>query len=345
MKAVVLQNGALNVEDIAEPEPGPGQLLVSTRTCGICGTDLHARHHLDTYLQGLAASGMALPVEETGKMVMGHEFCGEVIGRGPETPGRIADGRLVVALPFITGPQGAEYVGYSNRFPGGFAERIVVTEKLAFEVPNGLDAQRAAMTEPFAVGAHAVARASIGTEPCAIMVVGCGPIGLAVIAALKARGLGPVIGMDYSPGRRAFAEAMGADETVDAARETQASVWARHRAGRRGRRPIVFECVGRPGVVQAIIDEAPRNTKVVVVGNSLEPSAIDQVKAFNLELEIVFAMNYAPAEFGATLDDIAEGRIDTSSMLTGVVPPEGVDAAFTDLRDGERHAKILVSFE
>jgi len=88
----------------------------------------------------------------------------------------------------------------------------------------------------------------------------------------------------------------------------------------------------------------PRGSQVVVVGNSLEPSSIAQVKAFNLELEIVFAMNYSPAEFGGTLADIAEGRIDTGPMLTGTVPPEGVDQAFTDLRDAERHAKILVSF-
>ncbi|MCK9544538.1 MAG: zinc-binding dehydrogenase [Novosphingobium sp.] len=345
MKAVVLQNGTLAVEDVPEPAPGEGQLLLATRTCGICGTDLHARHHMDTYLQGLAAAGMPLPVDRDAGMVMGHEFCGEVIGRGPDTSGRIGDGRLVVALPFVTGAAGAEYVGYSNRFPGGFGERMVITEKLAFEVPNGLAARQAAMTEPFAVGAHAVARANIGMDPCAIMVVGCGPIGLAVIAALKAKGLGPVVGMDFSPGRRRFAEAMGADEVVDAGAETQASVWSRHGAGRKGRRAVVFECVGRPGVAQSIIDEVPRGAKVVVVGNSLEPCTLDQVKAFNLELEIVFAMNYSPGEFGATLADIADGRIDTAAMLTGIVPPEGVEQAFADLRDGERHAKIMVSFE
>jgi 2-desacetyl-2-hydroxyethyl bacteriochlorophyllide A dehydrogenase len=345
MKAVVLQDGALTMEDVPEPAPAEGQLLLSTRTCGICGTDLHARHHLDSFLQGLASSGSPLPTDPKGKVIMGHEFCGEVIGRGPSTSDRIGDGRLVVALPFLTGPRGAEYVGYSDQFPGGFAERMVITEKLAFEVPNGLPAEQAAMTEPFAVGVHAVARANIGSDPCAIMVVGCGPIGLAVIAALKARGLGPVIGVDFSAGRRRFAEAVGADEVVDAAAETQASIWARHGAGRRGRRAIVFECVGRPGVVQSIIDEVPRGTKVVVVGNSLEPSSIDQVKAFNLELEIVFAMNYSPAEFGQTLGDIAEGRIDTGAMLTGTVKPEGVEQAFTDLRDAERHAKILIRFD
>ncbi|MET0378434.1 MAG: hypothetical protein ABW049_05510 [Spongiibacteraceae bacterium] len=69
---------------------------------------------------------------------------------------------------------------------------------LLFEVPNGLAPKDAALTEPFSVGAHAVARANVPKDSV-VMVVGCGPIGLAVIAALKARGIGPVIGMDYSP--------------------------------------------------------------------------------------------------------------------------------------------------
>src|SRR5690606_40292728 len=142
---------------------------------------------------------------------------------------------------------GDECVGYSARYPGGLGERMVLTEKLLCEVPNGLAAPQAALTEPFSVGAHAVARANIQGESV-IVVVGCGPIGLAVIAALKARGLGPVIGVDFSPGRRRFAEAMGADEVVDAAVETQGSIWSRYGAGRRGRQGVVFECVGRPGV-------------------------------------------------------------------------------------------------
>ena len=344
MKAVVLDKGALDVRDIAEPVAGKGQVLVATRTCGICGTDLHARHHLDTFFQGLANAGSAVPTDPDAPIVMGHEFCGEVLEHGPDTTGAIRPGTLVVGLPYATGPQGAEYVGYSNRFPGGFAERIVLTEKLLFPVTNGLSAEQAALTEPFAIGAHAVAGAG-DLGGCAIMIVGCGPIGLAVIAALKARGHGPVVAMDYSAGRRRFAEAMGADEVVDAGAETQAEVWARIGAGKKGRRAAVFECVGRPGVVQSIIGEVPRGARVVVVGNSLEPCTIDQVMAFNKELEIRFVMNYAPAEFGRTLDDIAEGRIDTRPMLTGTVPPEGVEQAFEDLKDAEKHAKIVVRFD
>ncbi|MDO7842165.1 zinc-binding dehydrogenase [Sphingomonas immobilis] len=343
MRAVVLQNGAFRIDDKPEPVPGAGQILVATKTCGICGTDLHARHHLDSFLEGLSRSGDPLPVDPAQDVIFGHEFCGEVLDHGPDTDPRLKPGTLVVALPYVTGQHGAEYVGYSNRFPGGFAERMVLTEKLAFAVPNGLSATRAALTEPFAVGAHAVARADVPAGAI-VMVVGCGPIGLAVIAALKARGIGPVIGIDYSPGRRRFAEALGADDVVDAARETQAEVWARQPVSR-SRRAVVFECVGRPGVAQNVIDQVPKQAIVVVVGNVLEPSSIDQVIAFNKELDVRFSMNYSPAEFRQTLHDIAEGRIDADKVLTGVVAPEGVEQAFADLADGETHAKIVVSFE
>jgi threonine dehydrogenase-like Zn-dependent dehydrogenase len=177
-----------------------------------------------------------------------------------------------------------------------------------------------------------------------VLVVGCGPIGLAVIAALKARGVGPVVGVDYSAARRGYAEALGADEVVDAAAETQAQVWARLGAGKR-RRAVVFECVGRPGVAQEVIGQVPKNAVVVVVGNALGESTIDQVVAFNREIDLLFSLNYTPREFGQTLDDLAEGRIDAAALLSDVVPLTGVPAAFDALVDpAQAHAKIVVSF-
>jgi 2-desacetyl-2-hydroxyethyl bacteriochlorophyllide A dehydrogenase len=314
---------------------------VRTLACGICGTDLHALHHLHGFLEGLRRSGGPLPTDERQPVVFGHEFCAEILESGASR-GRFKPGTRVVGMPYVTGPHGSEYVGYSNRYPGGFAEKMVLTEKLLFEVPNGLTAEHAALTEPFSVGAHAVERAQI-TYPAVTLVVGLGPIGLAVLAALKARRIGPVIGLDFSPGRRRFAEALGCDEVVDPAAEQIESVWARSGAGR-GHRPVVFECVGRPGVAQAMVAAAPRNGLVVVVGNALEACTIDQVMAFNKELDIRFSMNFSKEEFGQTLRHIAEGDIDVAPILTGVVAPEEVPAAFEALRDPERHAKIVVSF-
>src|SRR5262249_49494376 len=152
-------------------------------------------------------------------MVMGHEFSAEVLDYGPGTPARLKTGRRVVSMPILMNASGPVSVGYSNTWPGGYSERMVLSDALLLEVPNGLSDLQAAMTEPFAVGAHAVAKAALD-EDAGFLVIGCGPVGLAVIASLKARGLGPVAAADYSPARRAMAERMGADIIVDPAKES-----------------------------------------------------------------------------------------------------------------------------
>jgi len=106
--------------------------------------------------------------------------------------------------------------GFDTAAPGGFAEQVVAQEPFTFEVPNGLSPERAAFTEPLAVAWHAVRRGSVGRGQPAV-VVGCGPIGLAVILMLKAAGVRTVVASDFSPGRRALAERCGADITIDAA--------------------------------------------------------------------------------------------------------------------------------
>ena len=113
-------------------------------------------------------------------------------------------------MPYATGPDGPELIGYSTRFPGGFAERLVVDAERLVAVPDDLSSEHAALTEPLAVGVHAVATARL-TPGAPALVVGCGPIGLAVVAVLKARGHGPIVAVDFSPARRAHAERLGAD--------------------------------------------------------------------------------------------------------------------------------------
>ena len=114
-------------------------------------------------------------------------------------------------MPILLGPTGVEQIGYSNHYPGALAEHMVLQELLLLPVPDALDTDTAALTEPLAVGEHAVGLAGLGEgQPC--LVVGCGPVGLAVIAALKGRGHGPVLAADFSPTRRRLAEAFGADD-------------------------------------------------------------------------------------------------------------------------------------
>ena len=138
-------------------------------------------------------------------VVFGHEFCCEVLDYGPGTTRKLKPGTRVCSLPALLTPEGPKGIGYSNDYVGAYAEQMVLSEPLLLEVPNGLSAEHAALTEPLAVGVHAVAMANIqgGEVP---LVIGCGPVGLAVIAALKIRGLGPIVAADYSPARRLLAE-------------------------------------------------------------------------------------------------------------------------------------------
>src|ERR1700749_4297428 len=213
MRAAIFRNGEIVVDEMGEPTPGAGQVLVRTLACGICGSDLHARKHAHRMVEMAKYVGRK-PMDLSRDVVFGHEFCCEVLDYGPDTPRRLKPGSRVCSVPWLVSPTGPTGIGYSNDNVGGYAETMLLSESLLLEVPNGLSADHAALTEPLAGGVHAVAKADIrgGEVP---LVIGCGPVGLAVIAALKIKGLHPIIAADYSPTRRKLAERMGADVVID----------------------------------------------------------------------------------------------------------------------------------
>jgi threonine dehydrogenase-like Zn-dependent dehydrogenase len=107
-------------------------------------------------------------------------------------------------------------------------------------------------------------------------------------------------------------------------------------------RPVVFECVGAPGVLQGLIEAAPAGAQIVVAGVCMETDRIEPSIAITKEIELTFVFGYSPEEFADTLRQIAEGAIDVSGLVTGRVGLEGVADAFTALADPEAHVKILV---
>jgi threonine dehydrogenase-like Zn-dependent dehydrogenase len=171
MRAVVALGGRLTCEEIPELEPAPGQVLVKTLCCGICGSDLHALHHLDRMVEfsRRGGDGGFSAIDPSRGVVFGYEVCAEILDYGPGSVRPICIGARVVSIPVIAAATGMETVGYSNKYPGGYAERMLVTEDLLLSVPNELSNQQAAMTEPFAVGAHAVARAAIDQPSAAVV--------------------------------------------------------------------------------------------------------------------------------------------------------------------------------
>ncbi len=354
MRAVIRRAGELVVGEMTAPTLGVGQVLCKTLACGICGSDLHALDHYDHMIDLTARLGVTSAMAKGADTVFGHEFCCEVVEFGPGTERRFKPGARVVALPSIMTRAGPATIGYSSEFPGGFAEHLLLTEALMLAVPNGLSAEDAALTEPLAVGEHAVAKSN--PEPDHVpMVIGCGPVGLAVIAALKARGLGPVIACDFSPQRRAAAERMGADRVIDPATFSPHAVWKEFAAqgaeprdiislvtGNRGRRPLIFECVGAPGMLQAIAEAAPAGARIVVAGVCMQSDPIEPLIFISKEIELRFVVGYTPEEFSASLGRLAEGTTRYADTITGVVGLDGTPDAFRQLQTDKSQIKILV---
>ncbi|HWA63104.1 MAG TPA: zinc-binding dehydrogenase [Caulobacteraceae bacterium] len=353
MRAVIRRGGALVVDQMTAPTPAAGQVLCRTLACGICGSDLHALDHYDHMIDLTERSGGLSGMRKGADTVFGHEFCCEVIDNGPGG-GHFKPGTRVVSVPGLMTATGFESVGYSSNVPGGFAEQLLLTDAMLLEVPNGLSSEHAALTEPLAVGEHAVAMADPGPDQV-FLVIGCGPVGLAVIASLKARGLGPVVAADYSAQRRAAAERMGADRLVDPAQVSPHASWAElgvpgtraeafmaAATGQTVKRAVVFECVGAPGVIQSIAQAAPAGTRVVVAGVCMETDRIEPLVMITRETELRFVFGYTQAEFAASLQHLAEGRTRYTDIITGVVGLDQTPEAFVRLQSDKSQIKILV---
>jgi len=376
MKGVVCENAKLEVADLPSPEPAEGQVLVDVMRCGICGSDLHARHHADEGADVLAEAGYDGFMRSDQRVVFGHEFCGVVADYGRKCRRRLATGTPVVALPLLRRGADVHPIGLSAAAPGAYAEQLVVEESLMLAVPNGLTADVATLTEPMAIGRHAVRRAEIKKGDVAI-VIGCGPVGLAVICMLKAQGARTIVASDFSPGRRALAAACGADVVVDPNGESPYAgseehghittvpamvklglatmdkltrlplpwhhVWrAAETLGAKPKRPVIFECVGIPGILDGIIASAPLHSRVVVIGVCMTPDTIRPAMAINKEIDLRFVVGYSPLEFRDTLHMLAEGKVNAVATVTGTVGLAGAERAFEALATAETHAKILI---
>ncbi len=377
MKAVVCHEGALTVRETAVPEPGSGQVLIKVLRTGICGSDLHATADADELNALMLESGYTTAIRPHQQVVLGHEFLGEVVSYGPGTRKRWAAGTTVTALPILRTNVGMHLTGFDVHAPGGYAEYTLVEEALTFSVPDAVPLDKAAFTEPLTVARHAVRRSGVGkTDPT--VVIGCGPIGLAIILMLKATGVTNVIASDPSPGRRQLAARCGADVVVDPNAESpwdalrikdpvnstpellafalkmtklvrripmlsvEKVFYGADRMGQSPSGPVIFECAGVPGIIDHVIANAPLRSTVTVVGMC---TAVDEFRpsvALSKEIDLRFAFGYDPAEFSETLRMIAAGKVDPTPLHTATVGLADVAQAFADLADPERHAKILI---
>ena len=342
MRAAVFQRAGapLVIEQVAAPSPGPDDIILAVRRCGICGSDLHmAEIHGD-------GGGMApLPAGA----VMGHEFAGEVAEVGSAVQG-FAVGERVTALPYracghcLACQSGRGYRCTQVRYTGlgqeggAYAEYMRIGSHETLRLPPGVDFTRGALVEPLAVGLHAVnaARLLAGES---VLVLGAGPIGLAVTLWCRYFGARHVVVSDRVPERLALAERLGASATVDATREDVMGVAKRHA----GKRPeVVLECIGVPGSQQLAMDCAPMGGRIVNVGVCMAPETIRPVKALTKELQINYVFMYRRQDFELTLDLLDRERIDPSPMLTREIGFDDFPTAFESLKSDKTACKVML---
>jgi (R,R)-butanediol dehydrogenase/meso-butanediol dehydrogenase/diacetyl reductase len=328
MRAVVVAGPRrLAVESVPDPKPEPGQAVVRVAACGICGSDLHVHQ------------GGYLPVGS----IMGHEFCGEVV----EAAGGLVAGERVCVLPALScgrcercrsglGMYCAEQRPLGlGQAPGAFAEYVAIAPHHAVRLPPGIDDEHGALVEPLAVALHAVdvARLAPG-ERC--LVVGAGPIGLALALWAQHAGAREVIVSERSAGRRALADGIGATRVVDPAQGGLGDAVGPDGAD------VVFEAVGAPGLVQECIGHARFRGRVVVVGVCIGPDQFQPMTAVLKELELRFALAYERRDFERTVDRIERGALRPGALVTDRIGLDGVPAAFEALADPDRDCKVLV---
>jgi 2-desacetyl-2-hydroxyethyl bacteriochlorophyllide A dehydrogenase len=334
----------IRVEELADPEPAAGQVLLRVARNGICGSDLH------TYV-GSDTGGAAMHVPG---VVLGHEFSGTIIGLGDGVDD-LATGTDVVVAPIeycgkCWGCLHAEpnmcrkvsiYGGYREPLHGGLAPFVAVSRRSVFAVPAGLDVNVAALAEPVAVAVHAVRRAP-QTLGASVLILGAGPIGLAVMQSVMAGGASTIIVSEMSQARRDAAARLGATVVVDprvdrprtAARDLTSSGV-----------DIVFDTTG----VHAAFNEGiaclrPHGTMVSVAGWQ-EFAHVDMGLSMSKEIDIRFAITYVPEiDFPIALSLLASGGIDGPGLISDHIALDHVvDMGLEELlHHSDQHIKILV---
>jgi (R,R)-butanediol dehydrogenase/meso-butanediol dehydrogenase/diacetyl reductase len=337
MKAAVFKavGQPLVIEAVPDPVAGPGEMILKVKHCGICGTDLH-------FTEGGTAVAPG--------SVIGHEFCGEVAALGPGVPEGWKVGDRAVSIPFIGCGSCAQCLAgqpvwcrsmrdhASGRVSGGFAEFTPIGAAGSVRLPNEMSWDEAALIEPLAVGLHGVRRAKLDAG-ANVLIVGAGPVGLAVVVWARALGARRIVVTARSTRGAEMALALGATDFVESDKDVRREF--RRRAG--GPPDAVFECVGAPGVLEQCIALAPVCGHVVVIGGCMKPDLITPGAAMNKELTVTFALAYDLRDYEVAVDRVARGVIDPTPMITDRVGFDAFPAAFEALRQRTHQCKVLLS--
>ncbi len=334
MRALVLnEESGYAIEERPMPEPDAGEVLFRTHYSGICGTDLHAMQF------GRYGDGV----------VIGHEFAGEVVSVGPNVDGWQSGDRAAVhpkgnvcgvcaecrdGLPNLCS---ATDIGGTAGIisDGGMSAYVSLPAGKLRRLPDEVSLLEGAWVEPTAVALRGVTRSGFKVGRRAV-VVGAGPIGLLAVMHLRLGGASQITVLEPSELRRAKAEELGADITINPLTDDPAAIF-----GSDIERPdYAFECSGAPGALDTAVDILPHHGKLALLGVATFPVSFRSYTIIRKELTVTGSSSYAE-EFDIAIRLFARKALDVRPLTSEIVPLEGVLGAFKRLEEGAA-IKILV---
>ncbi len=303
--------GNVEVQEVADPIPGPGQVLVEVDSAGICGTDIHI--YYDEF-------------ETWPPVTMGHEFAGTIVEVHKGVSSWMPGDRVTSSTYFFTcGSCRFCREGRPNLCPdrrsigskqdGAFAQYVVLPEKNLYRVPESLELENAAFTEPLACVVHALLQTSRVVAGDNVVVTGPGPIGLLALQLIKLSGAGAVLlGTSVDEDRLALGKALGADavfdvQTVENLAQAVSDVF-------HGEADLVVECSGSARAAQTLLDLARRGARYCQIGLYGKPIPFDQDQICYKELSVTGTNAQVPSAWTRALKLLAEGSIDVSRLIS-----------------------------
>lgn len=339
MKAVMVTGPGTTAEvDVEQPTAGPRDVLVKTRACGICGSDL-----MYIMYGGIPPRQGATP--------LGHEPAGEVVQVGSEVDG-VAVGDHVVINPMaasdgIIGNGGAQ---------GALSPFVVLYDAEAGRhfrvIPKEVPFEVAALNEPMAVARHAVNRSGARAGEKAV-VFGAGPIGLGALLGLKSKGVENVVVIDVLPARLEKALAVGADAIINSAEEDVAARLielqgtAPAAVGQQGSRPatdVYIDAAGAPVVPTTVFSLARQGARLVIPAVHKKPVEVDFGAILTTEISIIMSMGY-PTEIFEVTDDIIANWKQYQLIISDVFPADQALQALELAGTPGAADKVMVTFD
>ncbi|MFQ5817781.1 MAG: zinc-binding dehydrogenase [Terriglobia bacterium] len=337
MRALVLERpGKVSLQEVAEPQPRRGEILVRVAACGVCHTDLHYIDH------GVAT--FKVPV------ILGHEVSGTVAECGPEGSKFREGDRVLLPAVFTCGVcrncrTGRENICeqmqmLGNHLDGGFAEYVVAPAKDCFPLPADIPLAEAcligdAMSTPY----HAVKHRAQVRVGDTVAIFGCGGVGINAVQFAALAGA-HVIAVDLDPWKLERARQLGARDTLNPREVERVGKELKRRTG--GGVDIALEAIGKPETIRAAYDSVRPGGRLCVIGYSAEAVSLPFSKLMFFELAIVGSLGCRPTDYPELIELVRAERVQLAPLVTGRYPLEEIGQGFDALRAGKGLRSIVL---